>query len=107
MISVDQALDKVLGRVDVLDTEESPILDCLGQVLAEDVYSLIDIPPLDNSAMDGFAVRSEDTRGASPQSPRSLRVIGTSLPGSICSHQVGLGDRRSDYDRSPRSARGR
>lgn len=88
MISVDQALDEVLGRVDVLDTEESPILGCLGQVLAEDVYSPIDIPPLDNSAMDGFAVRSEDTRGASPQSPRSLRVIGISIPGSICSHQV-------------------
>jgi len=91
MISVDQALDKVLGRVNVLDAEEGPILGCLGQVLAEDVYSPIDIPPLDNSAMDGFAVRSEDTRGASPQSPRSLRVIGTSIPGSICSHQVGPG----------------
>ena len=48
MISVDQALDKVLGRVDVLDTEESPILGCLGQVLAEDVYSPIDIPPQHN-----------------------------------------------------------
>jgi len=83
MISVDQALDKVLGHVDVLDAEKGPILSCLGQVLAEDVYSTINIPPLDNSAMDGFAVRSEDTRDASSQSPRLLRVIATANPGSV------------------------
>ncbi len=49
MISVEQALEKILGYVDVLGEEESPILDCLGQVLAEDVYSGIDIPPLEHA----------------------------------------------------------
>ncbi|GAI06913.1 unnamed protein product, partial [marine sediment metagenome] len=53
MISVEQALEKILAYVDVLEEEERPILDCLGQVLAEDVYSSIDVPPLDNAAMDG------------------------------------------------------
>ena len=79
MISVEQALEKVLSYVDVLGEEERPILDCLGQVLAEDIYSPINVPPLDNTAMDGYAVRSRDTQGASRQSPRLLRVIDTVL----------------------------
>jgi len=88
MISVDQALEKILSQVDVLEAEQSSILDCLGQVLAEDIYSSITVPPLDNSAMDGFAVRSEDTRGASRQSPRVLRVIDTVVPGSVSRYEV-------------------
>ena len=88
MISVEQALKKILGYVDVLGEEESPILDCLGQVLAEDVYSSIDVPPLDNTAMDGYAVRYEDTRGANQQSPRFLQVIDTVPAGSISRHKV-------------------
>ena len=83
MINLDQALDEVLRHVDVLDDEQAPILGCLGQVLAKNIYSTINIPPLDNSAMDGFAVRSEDTHGASKQSPRLLRVIAASTPGSV------------------------
>src|SRR4030066_1174181 len=77
MISVEEALEKVLSYVEVLDPEEKPILDCLGQVLAEDIYSTIDIPPLDNSAMDGYAVQARDTEGASEKTPRFLRVIDT------------------------------
>ncbi|MDD4985935.1 MAG: hypothetical protein PHQ43_09110, partial [Dehalococcoidales bacterium] len=83
MISVEEALDKVLSDVNVLDVEERPILDCLGQVLAEDVRSSINIPPLNNSAMDGYAVRSEDSKGASGKTPRFLRVIDTLAAGDI------------------------
>ena len=88
MISVEQALEKILSYVDVLEEEQRPILDSMGQVLAEDIYSTIDIPPLDNSAMDGYAVRAEDTRGASRQSPRFLRVIDTVMAGSISGYEV-------------------
>ncbi len=88
MISVDQALEKVLDHIDILEAEESPILGCLGQVLAEDISSTINIPPLDNSAMDGYAVRSADTRGASRQSPRILRVIDTVVAGAISLSEV-------------------
>jgi len=91
MISVEEALDKVLSYVDVLESERKPILDCLGQVLAEDVYSTIDIPPLDNSAMDGFALRAEDTRGASESSPRHLAVVGEVAAGSMPTKEVGPG----------------
>jgi molybdopterin molybdotransferase len=88
MITVDQALEKVLEHIEVLEAETSPILDCLGQVLAEDIFSTINIPPLDNSAMDGYAVRSADTRGASQQSPRILHVIDTVTAGSISLSEV-------------------
>ena len=76
MISVEEALERVLSFFAVLKPEEKPILDALGQVVAEDVASGIDIPPYDNTAMDGYAVRAEDTSGASAAAPVKLRVIG-------------------------------
>jgi len=92
VISVEEALEKVLERVDVLEAEESPVLGCLGQVLAEDISSPINIPPQDNSAMDGYAVRSADTRGASPKSPRLLRVIETVTAGATPRREVKAGE---------------
>jgi molybdopterin molybdotransferase len=91
MISVEEAQEKLLGFVEVLPSEEAPTLDTLGQVLAEDVFSDINVPPLDNSAMDGYAVRSADTIGAGPQSPRRLRVIDTVPAGSISEREVVAG----------------
>jgi len=88
MISVEEALEKVLSYVEVLEPERKPILDCLGQVLAEDVYSTIDIPPLDNSAMDGYALRAKDTRGAGESSPRYVVVVGEVAAGSMPTKEV-------------------
>jgi len=88
MISVDQALNSILSHLDVLEPEPKPILDCLGQVLAEDVYSAIDVPPLDNSAMDGYALRAEDALGAGQSSPRCLTVLGELAAGSVPTEQV-------------------
>jgi molybdopterin molybdotransferase len=88
MISVEEALDKILQEVNVLEAEKVPILDSLGQVLAEDIKSDIAIPPLDNSAMDGYAVISRDTAGASKTSPVVLRVIDTVMAGSISRKEV-------------------
>jgi len=75
MISVDEALEYVLKHFEPLEPEEVEILDALDRVLAEYVYSDMDIPPFDNSAMDGYAVRAADTVGASSQAPVTLRVI--------------------------------
>jgi molybdopterin molybdotransferase len=88
MISVEEALEKVLSYVKVLEPERKPILDCLGQVLAEDVYSTIDVPLLDNSAMDGYALRAKDTRGASEVLPRYLVVVGEVAAGSVPTKEV-------------------
>jgi molybdopterin molybdotransferase len=88
VISVEEALDKVLEHVNILSVEEKPILGCLGQVIAEDIYSPIDVPPLDNSAMDGYAVSARDVRGASEKTPRFLRVIDTVAAGTISGHRL-------------------
>ena len=88
MISVEQALEKILNQVSTLEEERIPILDSPGQVLAEDISSDINIPPLDNAAMDGYAVQPQDTIGASAESPRLLQVIDTVIAGSISKREV-------------------
>ncbi|MFA5374491.1 MAG: gephyrin-like molybdotransferase Glp [Dehalococcoidia bacterium] len=83
MISVEEALERVLSYIKVLDSVETPILECLGQVLAEDIYSPINIPPKDNSAMDGYAVKAADIVGASASSPVYLDIIGEAKAGGV------------------------
>ena len=76
MISIEEALSRILSHVDVLPAEQQPLVDALGQVLAEEVISSFDIPPLDNTAMDGYAVRAKDTVGATAEAPVQLGVLG-------------------------------
>lgn len=92
MISVEEALHKILSLVDVLEVETKPITECLGQVLAEDIYSEFDIPSSDNSAMDGFAVQFRDITGATPQRPKMLRIISDEIAaGSISDQEIAPG----------------
>ncbi|MFW6150854.1 MAG: gephyrin-like molybdotransferase Glp [Chloroflexota bacterium] len=91
MISVEEARERILSYVSVLEPEEKPILECLGQVLAEDVVSDVDVPPADNSAMDGFAARAADTVGASEAAPRYLSVVGEVPAGRAPDCEVGEG----------------
>ncbi len=83
MISVEEALERVLSYVNLLEAEEKPILDALGQVVVDDVVSDINIPPLDNTAMDGYAVRAADTVAASERAPVTLRVVGELAAGYV------------------------
>ena len=76
MISVDEALSRILSYVDILPPEDVPLVDALGQVLDEEITAGFNIPPLDNTAMDGYAVRAADTEGAGAGSSVELRVIG-------------------------------
>ncbi len=91
MISVEDALERVLNTVHVLEPETRPLLSALGQVLAEDVVAGIDVPPHDNSAMDGFAVLSSDTYGAGRHNPICLDVIGEVAAGYTSSVKVTAG----------------
>jgi len=88
MLSVEEALERVLSYFHTLEGERVPILEALGRVLAEDVYSDIDIPPHANSAMDGYAVLAADTQGAGPKSPRRLRVIADLAAGYVTETKV-------------------
>ncbi len=87
-LTVEQALEKILGFVDVLETEDRSILESLGQVLVEDAVSSINIPPLDNTAMDGYAVRWEDISEATEDTTVFLKVIEELPAGSIARKRV-------------------
>jgi molybdopterin molybdotransferase len=88
LISVEEALSKVLDFVEVLESEEKPLLECLGQVLAEDVYAPFSVPPQDNSAMDGYAVQAKSIVGASYEHPKILRVVGEIAAGCVTELKV-------------------
>ncbi len=65
-----------------LEAESVDLLACVGRVLAEPVRAEVDVPGFDRSAMDGYAVRGEDTFGASDYDPIRLAILGRSLPGA-------------------------
>ena len=69
-----------------------PLDDALGAVLAEDAVSPLDIPARANSAMDGYAARSEDVRGASPERPVRLRVVEQLPAGRFPTRAIGPGE---------------
>lgn len=77
LISIEEAQDLIFRQIRRLEPVRLPLTDALGSALAEDVFSQDDIPPFDNSAMDGFAVRAEDVRGANSASPAVLRLTET------------------------------
>ncbi len=88
MIGVDEALEQILRRITPLDSQMMPITEALDRVLAEDVVSTIDIPPFANSAMDGYAVRSEDVASADPEAPVTLEVIAEVQAGAVPDRRV-------------------
>lgn len=91
MISVEEALERILALVPVLPPEDVPILDALGQVTATDVVARLNIPPLDNTAMDGYAVRASDTDGASATEPVRLTVVGELAAGYVFPDELAAG----------------
>jgi molybdopterin molybdotransferase len=80
MLSIREAQDRILEHGGVLPGERVPVLDCLDRALAEDVVSSRMLPPFDNSAMDGYAVRAADLETAAGS---GLRVIGESSAGGL------------------------
>jgi molybdopterin molybdotransferase len=66
LLSIEEALARVLAQVQPLGAERVPVAEAAGRVLAEEVRSRVDLPPFPSSAMDGFAVRAADTPGRLP-----------------------------------------
>lgn len=75
MISVNEALDRLLLSFSPVDSEEVPLEKAAGRILSTHVTSEIDLPLFTNSSMDGFAVKAEDVHGADPSSPVRLQII--------------------------------
>jgi len=87
MVSVEQALEIVLRETGVLASEEVPLAEALGRVLASDVAADRELPPFDRAAMDGYALRAADTASA----PAALEVVGELRAGEWPSLTVGPG----------------
>ena len=75
MISVEKALKTILASARLMGTEKINILDAQRRAIAENIYAGRDIPSVDNSAMDGYALRAADTRGATPKKPVWFKII--------------------------------
>lgn len=88
LITVDEALAEILRHVQPLEAERVPILEALNRVLAEKIRADTKIPPFDNSAMDGYAVRSSDVAGASIEFPVRLTVIDSVAAGYVAESRV-------------------
>jgi molybdopterin molybdotransferase len=91
-LEAGDALRRIVDSVRPPVSEALPLLASLGHVLAEDVPAPVDLPPWDNSAMDGFAVHSRDVRGASRDRPVVLRVVDDVAAGAFPSRVVGPGE---------------
>ncbi|TMD54278.1 MAG: molybdopterin molybdotransferase MoeA [Chloroflexi bacterium] len=87
MISVEEALERILAEIMPLDVVQVPLAESLGQVLAQEVIAQEDMPPFANSAMDGFALLSKDSQPRGGQPPR-LRVTGGVAAGYVADHAV-------------------
>lgn len=87
-LTVEEALEKVLSYVKRLEPEERPIVEALGQTLAEDVRAAFNVPPHPNSSMDGYAVRAAAIRGASRSNPVRLKVVGQLAAGDLPHQEV-------------------
>jgi molybdopterin molybdotransferase len=85
----EEAVTRILARGEPLPPERIPLDEASGRALAQSVAAPLTLPPADNSAMDGFAVRAEDVRGASPNDPVALAVVGSSFPGTPWSGLLG------------------
>ncbi len=90
--SVEDALAAALDGVDLLPSEGIPVTEAAGRVLAADIDSTVNVPGFRRATMDGYAVRAEDTYGASAYNPIPMRVLGASMPGAGEGQPIGPGE---------------
>jgi molybdopterin molybdotransferase len=87
LLPIQAAISNMLKQIaPVLESEQIELDEALGRVLAEDVVSNINVPPNDNSAMDGYAMRCEDLADSN-----QLQLVGTALAGKPFKEKVLVG----------------
>jgi molybdopterin molybdotransferase len=92
VLTVEEALARVLAAIPVLGAEMVGLTSALGRVLAERIVAGRDLPPWDNSSMDGYALRARDTAGATAAAPARLTLVGTVPAGRVAERPVGPGE---------------
>ncbi|MHA2060785.1 MAG: molybdopterin molybdotransferase MoeA [Candidatus Kariarchaeaceae archaeon] len=92
LTSVSEALNTVISEIKPLKSEIMHVKDCLSRVLVDDIVARYDVPMFDRSAMDGYAIRSEDSFGASVTDPVYLKITGRIEIGTIPDIEVQAGE---------------
>ncbi len=88
----EEALEEIFSRIKQVPDDKVSFSSSCGRVLSEDIESGVNVPPFDRSAMDGFAVRAEDTFGADENDPKKLDLIGSVGIGSKTDLKVSSGE---------------
>lgn len=91
MISVESAVEIILKEIKPLGVESLDIMSAMGRVLGEDIIAARNNPPWNNSAMDGYALRADDTKTA-PDSPITLKVVYDLPAGHVPKSAIGKGE---------------
>ncbi len=81
MLEYEEALARILAAIPVAQSERVSLAAAHGRILAERILAPIDLPPFDNSAVDGYAVRAKEVQGATESSPKSLSLCGRTPAG--------------------------
>jgi molybdopterin molybdotransferase len=102
MVSLEEAVEKLTGSVKpIVDDEQVSVGDAVGRFLAHDVLAPNPLPLFDNSAMDGWAVRSADLQSASSNKPAALSCVATIPAGGAFGGQIGPGQCARIFTGSP------
>jgi molybdopterin molybdotransferase len=88
VLSLEEARGKILNAVQPLGAQRVALADAFERIVAEPITAPINLPPFDNSAMDGYAVRAPDVAQASAQTPVALKLIGKIAAGESFSGEV-------------------
>jgi len=91
MLELEDAVARILAALPAPQRESISLNEANGRVLLEPVLSPMDLPPFDNSAMDGYALRAEDVGGAKADAPVRLRLAGRVVAGEVFPGQVSPG----------------
>src|SRR6201993_1351077 len=97
MISVEEALARLLAPLEALPAEQVSVSDAMGRVLAEDVAARRTQPPFAVSAMDGYAVRADDLAAI----PAELRIVAEVPAGAGFGGRVGAGEAARIFPGAP------
>jgi len=89
--TVEATREAALNGVVALPAEAVRVVECAGRVLVDDVYSKVNVPGFARATMDGYAVRAEDTFGASAYGPVVLQLVGSAMPGRPTTDSIGPG----------------
>jgi molybdopterin molybdotransferase len=91
MLELEDAQSRILAALPQPSVERVSLQEAHRRIAAESVHSPRDLPLFDNSAVDGYAVRSSDVTAASPQSPVRLQLVGRVVAGDYFNGELGAG----------------